>query len=128
VGKKSKRRRDGLTKDQRIARHAKLRATTLKIWNDQGGKCYWCGLQVWRKSLSADHLRLRSQGGGDDEDNIVAAHSICNNMRGDMTPLQFAQSGKLAEAYEKVKIELAERERRERDDAVFARLDEEMGG
>ncbi|MGQ0597149.1 HNH endonuclease [Aquabacterium sp.] len=55
----------------------------------QGGTCYYCGLRIWLKGQSgpsplrctAEHLKPRSAGGGDEPSNIVAACLHCNSTR-----------------------------------------------
>ena len=67
----------------------------------QGGRCYYCGLPMWDdaaetasspqssrtrrtpKALrcTAEHLRARSDGGRDTDENIVAACWYCNSQR-----------------------------------------------
>lgn len=58
-------------------------------FNQQGGKCYYCGLpmvlsdQEGPKHLrcTAEHLLARSEGGSDAPSNIVAACFYCNHKR-----------------------------------------------
>ncbi|PKO70211.1 MAG: restriction endonuclease [Betaproteobacteria bacterium HGW-Betaproteobacteria-16] len=55
----------------------------------QGGKCYYCGLRMWRNGpkgpshlrCTAEHLIARSEGGGNGQSNIVAACWHCNSTR-----------------------------------------------
>ena len=66
----------------------------------QGGRCYYCGLQMWDDAVAshspssdtirpapkvlrctAEHLLARSDGGGDTSENIVAACLYCNTQR-----------------------------------------------
>jgi len=55
----------------------------------QGGKCYYCGLPMWlaepsgpqRLRCTAEHLKPRSEGGGNGPSNIVAACLHCNRTR-----------------------------------------------
>ncbi|MTH66630.1 restriction endonuclease [Paracoccus sp. DK608] len=67
----------------------------------QGGRCYYCGLQMWDDAAetasfqrnnhtkrtpralrcTAEHLHARSDGGRDTDENIVAACWYCNNQR-----------------------------------------------
>lgn len=66
----------------------------------QGGRCYYCGYQMWRDSLeafaqlhgyslrcarlqqcTAEHLKARQDGGADSRGNIVAACLLCNRRR-----------------------------------------------
>lgn len=58
-------------------------------YDHQGGKCYYCGLRMWLGGSSgpsllrctAEHLIARSEGGGDNPANIVAACLHCNQTR-----------------------------------------------
>ena len=55
----------------------------------QQGKCYYCDLRMWLDGpagpsalrCTAEHLKPRSQGGGDGPSNIVAACLHCNQTR-----------------------------------------------
>jgi HNH endonuclease len=59
----------------------------------QHGRCYYCDFPMWRQSLvsvpaelrrfecTAEHLVPASQGGEEDEGNIVAACRFCNQTR-----------------------------------------------
>lgn len=55
----------------------------------QHGRCYYCSVQMWRGAAqgdprlrcTAEHLVLRSLGGADTSDNIVAACAHCNHTR-----------------------------------------------
>ena len=67
---------------------------------EQGGHCYYCGLQMWEGvpdpvvpvrsrstklprplQCTTEHLRPRSDGGANTADNIVAACRFCNSRR-----------------------------------------------
>lgn len=58
-------------------------------FNRQGGKCYYCGVSMWRcgagqsppLQCTAEHLKARSEGGSDRPENIVAACAHCNRTR-----------------------------------------------
>lgn len=58
----------------------------------QAGLCIWCGREMlvdpkfMHDPLFAtrEHLRPKSKGGGMKEENIAAAHAICNWKRGDL--------------------------------------------
>jgi 5-methylcytosine-specific restriction endonuclease McrA len=66
----------------------------------QGGRCYYCGLPIWDEAVgaesgasaaeklapkslrcTAEHLHARSEGGGNQAHNIVAACWYCNTRR-----------------------------------------------
>src|SRR5690349_4648441 len=76
-----------------------LMAARKKAFRDQNGRCFWCDREMtkrpgakrswplsgrWpppRNFATADHLILSSDGGRDDETNIVAACYDCNHNR-----------------------------------------------
>jgi hypothetical protein len=72
----------------------------LLAFNDQHGRCYYCGAPMWiekkgefsakyrvskklakRLRCTAEHLIARQDGGTDDRENIVAACYFCNSTR-----------------------------------------------
>lgn len=53
----------------------KLRA---RILERDSHRCHWCG----RPANTVDHVLPRAQGGGDQEENLVACCARCNSVRG----------------------------------------------
>jgi len=53
------------------------------IYNRQRGLCHLCKLPMSPEDATYDHLIPKSQGGTREEGNVMLAHSICNNIRGD---------------------------------------------
>jgi len=53
-----------------------------RVFARSGFACAYCGS---RHSLTLDHIETRSAGGGNEEWNLVAACSACNNLRGNMS-------------------------------------------
>ncbi|PAU65019.1 hypothetical protein BZL41_08205 [Pseudomonas sp. PIC25] len=77
-----------------------LTISRLSAYLRQNGRCFYCGASMWLESpeafarehgipiertgrfrCTAEHLKARSEGGGDDPDNIVAACTFCNHNR-----------------------------------------------
>lgn len=53
-----------------------------RLWEREGGKCFWCGTYIRFKKATTDHLLTKSEGGSDDELNLVCSCWSCNNKRG----------------------------------------------
>lgn len=45
----------------------------------QQGYCWWCGIVLSGK-VDIHHRKLRSQGGQDTAENLVALHQLCHNL------------------------------------------------
>lgn len=45
-------------------------------------KCYWCGLILWKKITTIDHVIPTSKGGGNEIENLVPSCADCNVRRG----------------------------------------------
>lgn len=43
--------------------------------------CYWCKTHIFGQLITIDHLKPRSEGGTDDDDNLVPACERCNCSR-----------------------------------------------
>ncbi len=71
-----------------------------KVFSEQDGRCYYCKFPMWIKDqegfaiqhrisvaaakkfkCTAEHLKARCDGGGDEKENIVAACHYCNQLR-----------------------------------------------
>ncbi len=46
-----------------------------------GPLCVWCGREVWRADLTAEHLLPRSRGGRGEPENLTVACRRCNRRR-----------------------------------------------
>lgn len=66
-----------------------------RAFRDQRGRCFWCDREMQRKKrprggklpanqCTTEHLIPASDGGKNDEHNIVAACNHCNNSRGNL--------------------------------------------
>lgn len=66
-----------------------LQRSRRSAFHRQQGRCYYCGLRMWLAGppgpellrCTAEHLLARSEGGGNDRRNIVAACWRCNHAR-----------------------------------------------
>jgi hypothetical protein len=58
-----------------------MRAFTDLIERD-GAACVWCGRELWRSDLTAEHLLPRSRRGHGTPDNLAVACRRCNRARG----------------------------------------------
>ena len=63
-----------------------------KEWHKQCRKkalfCYLCGQLILKESeISVEHVKPRSMGGKDTQENMQPAHSLCNNIR-DTMPIE----------------------------------------
>lgn len=90
-----------------IKRRAKLRDLLTQLIERQDGQCFYCSCEIyqigdaqlgWRpnprpgvpwsgpppKLATIEHLIKQADGGTDDEANLVAACTKCNNSRGDV--------------------------------------------
>jgi hypothetical protein len=60
-----------------------------KAYQDQGGACYYCEVQVNPNRFHADHLVAHSKGGRTSTANIVCACVACNIAKWDMSYTDF---------------------------------------
>ena len=65
----------------------------------QGGRCYLCGAKMFKTQdmsnkmrATADHIIPRSKGGRNHRKNIKAAHSRCNELKGNMSLYEWFQN------------------------------------
>lgn len=83
---------------------SRLIRSRLLAYQSQGGRCHYCGVQMWLRSMdelnprpssrtqaaklkcTAEHLIPRAEGGTDRAENIVAACLHCNLTRHRMQP------------------------------------------
>lgn len=65
----------------------------------EGCLCMWCLIPLSRKNGSKEHLKPRSWGGGDEDDNIGFACCQCNSDRGKITDLFAVKKKKSADEF-----------------------------
>lgn len=53
------------------------------LYGKQGGHCAGCGVHFQKRNLTIDHIIPRSQGGGDERDNLQLLCGHCNSTKGD---------------------------------------------
>ena len=58
------------------------------VYMRDNGTCQYCGDKVQRASITYDHVIPRAQGGKTEWTNIVISCSLCNQKKGNRTPLQ----------------------------------------
>lgn len=64
----------------------------LAIYMRDGMACCWCGAGVEDGAvLSLDHIKVYSNGGGSDADNLITSCMSCNSSRGTRSVTQFAK-------------------------------------
>lgn len=56
------------------------------VWKKTGGKCYYCGIQTKpfgtdKDSFCIDHMKPRTDGGGDEIENLFPCCSGCNTSK-----------------------------------------------
>lgn len=66
-----------------------VRAYRLNALTAQGGFCKYCFCPLPRSIATADHRVPRKAGGGDHQQNIVAACGSCNKAKGHMSEAAF---------------------------------------
>lgn len=72
--------------DRLPAQHVKLNRRNL--FARDGNRCQYCGRHYPSSELSIDHVKPRTQGGGDTWENLVCACVRCNAKKGGRTPEQ----------------------------------------
>lgn len=70
-------------------------ATDIRIqYENQKGKCYYCG-EFTGKKYSVDHVIPLSRGGSNDPSNLVIACPSCNSAKKDRLPHEWPEGGRL---------------------------------
>lgn len=83
--------------NQGVPMPSKIRSLRLQAFQQQQGRCWYCGVQMWHLSpaelssvparsasrlrCTAEHLTPKCEGGRDEAGNIVAACAHCNHTR-----------------------------------------------
>lgn len=57
-----------------------------------GSRCVWCGRELWRSDLTAEHLLPRSRRGHGTLDNLAVACRRCNRARGTQAVATYVRS------------------------------------
>lgn len=53
------------------------------LWEEQGGRCWYCKQPVRSREATIDHVRPKSKGGTNKRNNLVMAHPKCNFEKAD---------------------------------------------
>ena len=76
---------------RRLDNHARSSASRNRLFERDGWLCHLCGHPINRTSLwpasdsgVLDHVIPKSKGGSKEDDNLRAAHALCNNLRSDL--------------------------------------------
>lgn len=80
-----------------MASRFKMRSVLARKVKEQNGRCFYCERPFVKRHDSdcrptRDHVDPRSNGGREDDRNIVAACWRCNNAKGDRTVYEFAMA------------------------------------
>jgi 5-methylcytosine-specific restriction endonuclease McrA len=70
------------------ARHQK-KAVKRATLRDCGRRCVYCAVPLEPETATLDHVHPLSRGGTSDPGNLVAACRCCNQLKGDLLPLEF---------------------------------------
>jgi 5-methylcytosine-specific restriction endonuclease McrA len=54
-------------------------------------RCHYCGVSVSRQSMTRDHVKPRSRGGTDANENLVIACVLCNKAKGSRSAWHFTR-------------------------------------
>ncbi len=72
-----------------MTKHAKAFIESRKISESDAWPCEWCGKPSLVQDLDCHHVRFRSQGGGDEPENLIGLCRPCHEK---------AHAGKLSES------------------------------
>lgn len=74
-------------RSNRITKERTAKALRREIHQKSDGKCGICLNEVKYSSMTVDHIIPKSRGGSpSDPDNLQAAHSLCNHLKGNLLP------------------------------------------
>lgn len=65
-----------------VRRRSIPRSTRLRIFERDGGCCVHCGVSIDVNAFHVDHFIALANGGGDQDENLVAACPPCNLSKG----------------------------------------------
>lgn len=74
-----------LKKRAKSNRHKSYSQDCDKLYDEQGGKCFYCKKPVRKENATLDHIIPLSRGGYNKRKNYVMACDSCNNEKGSMT-------------------------------------------
>jgi 5-methylcytosine-specific restriction endonuclease McrA len=66
------------------------KADVARIYEQQHGKCWWCGIDLTGKKYHKDHRIAKTNGGSNNPENIVISCPRCNTRKGTKSPEEFA--------------------------------------
>lgn len=66
-------------------------ANLKRLFNAQGGRCYYSGKKLTKKNVSVDHRQPLSKGGRNVMSNVALCTKKVNTMKGQMTELEFVE-------------------------------------
>jgi hypothetical protein len=69
-----------------------------------GGRCAWCGAEVWRRDLTFEHVLPRSSGGVTIAENALVACKPCNRARGSRPVVAYVRELRAAGAEPRVPV------------------------
>jgi CRISPR/Cas system Type II protein with McrA/HNH and RuvC-like nuclease domain len=61
----------------------------MKYYAKFNGKCIYCGCSIEFNNFEIDHIKPKSKGGKDDEDNLVASYIDCYRAKSNKTLREF---------------------------------------
>lgn len=110
------------------------RAKTTKLFERQGGKCFYCDRETWlteqtrngmppRRQATLEHVVPQCEGGTDNLNNLVMACGGCNRMRGDMNFEKFRELRQDPEKWSEYCIEVRRIRDRQRNTRSKARTE-----
>lgn len=73
-----------------MPRPARAKKMNLHLWKRGARRCHYCGCNLTRATIRADHVVPLSRGGYDKLSNCVASCEPCNQAKGNMMPDEFA--------------------------------------
>jgi hypothetical protein len=59
------------------------------VFAKHGLKCWYCGMRLFRRTATLDHVQPRHLGGSDEPENLVPCCQDCNFLKGHRTLEQF---------------------------------------
>lgn len=75
--------------DSQIMSKKELRR--LSLFREYRGRCFYCETKMRFKDASADHVRPKSKGGSDSNENLVLCCEYCNRAKGTKSLKQFLE-------------------------------------
>ena len=116
---------------QRKNRKSLSQTARLNMWKQAHGRCWYCGCDTPKTFFVLEHVEPFSRGGADSKRNLVVSCWQCDRDKGTKNLEEFrAKRGGVAFHGEqrirlKAKVELTERQRRERKRKINAEIKKE---